>query len=84
MEPNTQPTAPMGATNKNKKMLIVTIIIILVILATFLLKSKVSAPIDVNSGNSNLQGDNKILSSELDSATSFDNEADLKEIDKVF
>lgn len=73
--------------NKNKKMLIIIAIIILVILAAVLLKSKVSAPVDVNKttdSSSGLQGDNKDLSIEIDSATTFDNEADLKEIDKEF
>lgn len=82
MEPNTKPTT---TPNKNKKILIIIIIIILIIIATVLLKSKISAPLDVNeTTDSGLQGDNKILSSEIDSATTFDNEADLKEIDKEF
>lgn len=82
MEPNTQPTIP----NKNKKILIIIAIVILVIIAALvLMKSKVNAPVDMNEvTDSSLQGDNKVLANEIDSATTFDNEADLKEIDKEF
>lgn len=87
MEPNTQPKIVSPMTNKNKKMLIIIAIIILVIIALVLVKprAKVSAPVDVNGiTDSGLQGDNKVLANEIDAATTFDNEADLKEIDKEF
>lgn len=84
MEPNTQQPIVSPVPNKNKKMLIVVAIIILVILAAVLIKSKVTAPVDVNSTDNSSQGDNKTLSSDIDNATTFDNEADLKEVDAAF
>lgn len=88
MEPNTQPTTPMSATNKNKKMLIIIIIIIIIALGAFALsRSKSIAPSNTIGGNTDVTTtgtDSKQLTDEITSATTFDNEADLKEIDTAF
>lgn len=71
MEPtNTQPTS------KNKKMLVIIVLIIIAIIVIILLRSKVSAPI--------VTEESKQLTAEIDSALTFDNEADLIAIDKEF
>lgn len=79
MEPtNSQPTS------KNKKMLTIIVLIIIAIIVIILLRSKVIAPVDTDSSNPVLTEESKQLTAEIDSAVTFDNEADLIEIDKEF
>lgn len=79
MEPNTQIITP----NKNKKIFIIIGIIILVIIIVVVLMKSKSAPVDTTKDNAALR-EEKELTAELDNAVSFDNEADLKLIDKEF
>ena len=88
MEPNTQPKVetmtPSMPPNKNKKMLIVLIVIIVLIIVAILLRSKVIAPVNTENGATQTGSPTEQLSKDIDSATTFDNEADLEAIDKEF
>jgi len=71
----------MGPTNtqltsKNKKMLTIIVLIIIAIIVIVLLRSEVSAPV--------VTEESKELTAEIDNAVTFDNEADLIEIEKEF
>jgi len=90
MEPNTQPnveikmepaTAPIEP-RKNKKILILIAIIIVAIIIVLLMKSKVVAP--VKTSTTSISGQAEQIVKDIDEATTFDNEADLKAIDKEF
>ncbi|MFA6392616.1 MAG: MmpS family transport accessory protein [Candidatus Paceibacterota bacterium] len=84
MEPTT--------TNKSKtKMAIIIIIIVIIIIGAFMLsRSKSIAPSNTIGGNTDTTStvtsgtDSKQLTDEITSATTFDNEAILKEIDTAF
>jgi len=89
METNTQTqinpnnggeSIPPVSPNKNKKMLIILAIIIVIIIAAVLLKSKIINPTKTEAPLSPTEQ----LSKDIDSATTFDNESDLKTIDKEF
>ena len=87
MEPNTQtnvneivPTTP----NKNKKLYIVIIILIIAIIAVLLIRSKVMAPTNTDAIPVKLSAEDQKLNTQIDNATTFDNETDLQTIDKEF
>ena len=89
MEPTTQPnleTLEKTPSKKNNIVYVIIVFIIIAIAATILLKSKVLAP--VNNTETTipviLSEENKQLNNEIDSAIIFDNENDLKQIDKEF
>ena len=82
MEPTiTQPTTnknpPLrGISRREKKFTIIVLIIIAIIVIILLSSKKVNAPI--------ITEESKQLIAEIDNATTFDNEADLIEIEKEF
>jgi hypothetical protein len=86
MEPT--PIVPPVVTSSNKKMtkiIIAVLALILIVIIFIMLKGKTEAPANINNSNvSATQTESKQLTSDITSATTINNEADLSAIDKQF
>jgi hypothetical protein len=81
-----EPTTTIGIEpKKSKTKLIVIILILVVILAVLvLLRSKTEAPTNMDNQQIANQQESTELNSDINNATTFDNESDLGSIDKEF
>jgi len=86
MEPT--PIVPPVVTPNNKKMtkiIVVILALVLIVIIFIMLKGKTEAPADINNSSVAVtQAESKQLTSDITSATTFNNESDLSAIDKQF
>ena len=71
-------------TKLSKTKIAIIIILILSTLGIILFYSRALAPVKISPLDSSVVGEENTLKTEIDKATTFDNEADLKEIDTEF
>ena len=71
-------------TKLSKTKIAIIIILILSILGIILFYSRALAPVKISPLDSSVVSEENTLKTEIDKATTFDNEADLKEIDTEF
>ena len=71
-------------TKLSKTKIAIIIILILSVLGIILFYSRALAPVKISPLDSSVVGEENTLKTEIDKATTFDNEADLKEIDTEF
>jgi len=87
MEPTTQPIVTETTQvnpNKSKMIYAVIILVVIAIIVMILLKSKAMAPVSTEPTHVVLSAEDQQLNDEINAATTFDNENDLKQVDKEF
>jgi len=76
-----EPTTPKS---NNTKIIVIIIILVIILGALILSRSKTEAPANVDSQQVANQQESSQLNSDINGATTFDNESDLSNIDKEF
>ena len=81
-----EPLKPIGQIENTRKPKIILVIAVLIIaIIGLVILKKTEAPINIEQAQKTIeQNDSQQLSDEITSATTIDNEASLKEIDKQF
>lgn len=79
-----EPTTPTTNNNNAMKIIIAIVALALIVAALIFIRSKTEAPVDIEETPMTAQQESQQLTSDINSATTFDNESSLQEIDKQF